>query len=101
MQLEELCGSITAILHGSANRTSAELARAVGPFAMYSRNRDAFLQVMQMHQQAVEEIDDAGPQYLKDAARTVLGRSGQKVARPTVSGMPRPPSWLRPAQSVS
>ena len=86
-----VCGSITAILHGSANLTSAELASAVGPFATYSRNRDSFLNVMQMHQRAVEDIDDSGPQYLKDAARKVWGqvlengrRTGFRNAQATV-----------------
>jgi len=64
-----LCGSITALLHGAANLTSAELAGAVGPFEGYAMNREPFLRVMQMHRNAVEEIDNAGPRYLKEAAR--------------------------------
>jgi ribonucleoside-diphosphate reductase alpha chain len=64
-----LCGSITALLHGSANLTSSELAGAVGPFEGYANNREPFLRVMQMHRNAVEEIDNAGPRNLKDAAR--------------------------------
>jgi len=64
-----VCGSITALLHGSAFLTSAEMAAAQGPFEGYAENRDPFLRVMQMHRDAVEEIDNAGPAYLKDAAR--------------------------------
>ncbi len=64
-----ICGSITALLHGAANRTSAELAGALGPFAAYQENRQPMLRVMQMHRDAVEQIDDAGPRHLKDAAR--------------------------------
>ena len=64
-----ICGSITALLHGTANLTSSELAGAVGPFEGYANNREPFLRVMQMHRNAVEEIDNAGPRYLKDAAR--------------------------------
>ncbi len=64
-----LCGSLTALLHGAANYTSAEMAGVVGPFAEYERNRDPMLRVMQMHRNAVEQIDDAGPEYLKNAAR--------------------------------
>ena len=66
-----LCGSITALLHGAANLTSTELARAVGPFDGYTLNREPFNRVMEMHREAVEKIDDAGPEYLKNAARTV------------------------------
>jgi ribonucleoside-diphosphate reductase alpha chain len=64
-----LCGSITALLHGAANLTSAELSAAVGPFEGYATNREPFLRVMQMHRNAVEDIDAACPRYLKDAAR--------------------------------
>jgi ribonucleoside-diphosphate reductase alpha chain len=66
-----LCGSITALLHGAANLASAELAGVVGPFEGYADNREPMLRVMQMHRDAVESIDDAGPESLKDAARQV------------------------------
>ncbi len=66
-----LCGAMTSLLHGAANRTSAELASAVGPFDGFAENREPMLGVMQMHRNAVEEIDDACPAYLKDAARDV------------------------------
>jgi ribonucleoside-diphosphate reductase alpha chain len=66
-----LCGAMTAILHGTANLTSVELAAAVGPFASYEQNSEPMLGVMQMHRDAVEEIDEACPAYLKDASRDV------------------------------
>ena len=66
-----LCGSLTAIMHGEANRASSELARAVGTFEAYSENRESFLKVIQMHRDAVEEINEAGPKHLRDAARDV------------------------------
>jgi ribonucleoside-diphosphate reductase alpha chain len=66
-----LAGSLTALLHGAANLASAELAAAVGPFDGYEENREPMLSVMQMHRDAVEQIDDACPAYLRDAARTV------------------------------
>ena len=64
-----MCGSITALLHAAANNTSAELARAVGPFEGYAANREPFNRVMQMHRDAVEKIHSDGPAYMKDAAR--------------------------------
>jgi ribonucleoside-diphosphate reductase alpha chain len=86
-----LCGSITALLHGAANLTSTELAAAVGSFEGYAENGEPFLRVMQMHRQAVERINDAGPAYLKSAARQVwddvvrLGRErGFRNAQATV-----------------
>src|SRR5581483_1188366 len=66
---EGLCGAMTALLHGAANLASAELAAAVGPFDGYEENREPMLHVMQMHRDAVEQIDEACPAYLKDAAR--------------------------------
>jgi len=86
-----VCGSITALLHGAANLTSAEMAQVVGPFAGYEANREPFLRVMQMHRDAVEKIDDAGPAYLKQAARQLWDRvlttgrkSGFRNAQATV-----------------
>lgn len=66
-----LCGAMTALLHGEANLTSAELAAAVGPFERFDENREPMLHVMQMHRDAVETIDEACPGYLKQAARQV------------------------------
>ena len=63
-----MCGAITALLHGEANRTSAEMAAVVGPFPAYTTNRRSMLKVMEMHRQAVDQIDDACPRYLTQAA---------------------------------
>ena len=64
-----VCGAVTALLHGAANLTSSELAEAVGPFDGYEKNREPMLRVMQMHRDAVEEINAECPSYLVDAAR--------------------------------
>jgi ribonucleoside-diphosphate reductase alpha chain len=56
-------------LHGAANLTSAELSEAVGPFDGYELNREPFLRVMQMHRDAVEEINPGCPPSMQDAAR--------------------------------
>ncbi len=65
-----ICGAIAAIMHGSANRTSVELARAVGPFDEYEKNKDDMMRVMRMHWDKVEEIRNA-PRYLREAARKI------------------------------
>src|SRR5690606_16934906 len=44
-----LCGAMTALLHGTANLTSAEMAAAVGPFDAYAENSKPMLNVMRMH----------------------------------------------------
>ena len=64
-----LCGSLTALLHGEANRTSAELAGVVGPFDGYVENEKPMLNVMQMHREACDQIHDDGPPALKEAAQ--------------------------------
>ncbi len=63
-----LCGSLTALLHGEANRTSAEMAAVVGPFDGYAGNEEPMNRVMQMHRDACDEINDDGPPELKTAA---------------------------------
>jgi ribonucleoside-diphosphate reductase alpha chain len=63
-----VCGAVTAMLHGAANLTSSELSEAVGPFDTYEKNREPFLRVMQMHREAVEEINPECPGYLREAA---------------------------------
>ncbi len=86
-----LCGAITAILHGTANWTSAELAAAVGPFEGFAANREPMLSVMQMHRSAVDQIHSSCPTYLRDAARKVWDevleqgkRHGYRNAQATV-----------------
>ncbi len=64
-----ICGAITALLHGAANLASVELAAAQGPFEGFEVNRDSMLQVMQMHRDAVEQINAACPDELHQAAR--------------------------------
>ena len=66
-----MCGAITALLHGAANLTSSEIAGVVGTFTEYDENAEPMMRVMQMHRNAVEQIDSSGPAYLKDAARSV------------------------------
>ena len=66
-----ICGAITALLHGAANRTSAELASVVGAFDGFESNREEMLRVMQMHKDAVEQINPACPDALKTSARSV------------------------------
>jgi ribonucleoside-diphosphate reductase alpha chain len=50
-------GALTALMHGEAFRTSAEIAIAKGAFAGYAKNASSMMRVMKQHQGAVEEID--------------------------------------------
>ncbi|BBB99666.1 adenosylcobalamin-dependent ribonucleoside-diphosphate reductase [Bradyrhizobium elkanii] len=49
-----MAGAISAIMTGVAYRTSAEMARELGPFVKFAENRDAMLRVMSNHYAAAE-----------------------------------------------
>ncbi len=90
-EARSICGSLTALLHGAGNLASAEMAGVVGPFEGFETNRDPMLAVMEKHRAAVDKISDAGPAYLKEAARGLwdkvieLGeRYGYRNAQATV-----------------
>jgi len=50
-----LAGAVTSLLSSVAYDTSAELARAVGPFEYFAANKEPMLKVMQMHLDASGE----------------------------------------------
>jgi ribonucleoside-diphosphate reductase alpha chain len=66
-----VAGAIMAIEHCEAYARSAEIAGnpKIGPFDGFADNREPMLEVMRMHQAAVEDIGATCPGYLKDAAR--------------------------------
>ena len=47
-----ICGALTAIMHCAAYATSAEIARELGPFAGYERNKTHMLRVIRNHRRA-------------------------------------------------
>jgi ribonucleoside-diphosphate reductase alpha chain len=66
-----IAGALTALLNGQAYSTSSRIASNLGPFAGYKENERPMLRVMEMHRSATDEIDEACPRYLRDAAREV------------------------------
>ncbi len=52
-----IAAALTAIMHCHAFATSAELAKVVGTFAGFEKNRDGMLRVMRKHQEAAHQID--------------------------------------------
>jgi ribonucleoside-diphosphate reductase alpha chain len=87
-----LSAAITALMCGQAYETSAEIAGAMGPFAHYAKNRDAFLDVIGQHKAAADAIPASGvPADLLGAARESWAsalatgkRQGFKNAQATV-----------------
>ena len=49
--------AITALMTGHAYATSARIARRVGPFAGFRKDREAMLRVLKMHREEVSNID--------------------------------------------
>lgn len=49
--------AVTALMTGHAYATSAKLARVVGPFAGFDKDRDGMLRVLRMHREEVTKID--------------------------------------------
>jgi len=49
--------AVTALLTGHSYATSAKIARKVGPFAGYHKDREGMLHVLRMHREAVNGID--------------------------------------------
>src|SRR6185369_11836873 len=64
-------GALTALMCGHAYATSSKISRDVtGPFSGYAINEEPFLNVMEKHRHAVEQIDAAYVPYdLMTAAR--------------------------------
>jgi ribonucleoside-diphosphate reductase alpha chain len=85
-------GAISAVMCGQAYLTSARIAAATGPCEGYAVNEDPFLEVIQMHKNAVNHIDgrrvpadlfQAASRVWKDAYE--LGeRTGFRNAQTTV-----------------
>ena len=51
--------AITALMTGHAYATSAKIAKNVGPFAGYHKDREAMNKVLKMHRDEVKKIDPA------------------------------------------
>jgi len=62
--------ALTALMGGTAYLTSAELAKQLGAFSEYDKNKEPMLAVINKHKLAAQQITEAGvPQKLLDSAR--------------------------------
>ncbi len=68
----DFCGAITALMTGEAYAQSARVAERMGPFGGYLRNRDAMLDVVRMHRDALRPIkeDNVQPSLLHAAQKS-------------------------------
>ena len=51
-----ICGAVTAILHMQSYSTSAEMAKELGTFSHYGKNKDAMLRVIKNHRRAAYNV---------------------------------------------
>ena len=51
-----ICGALTAIMHMTAYATSAEMAKELGPFPNYEKNKDHMLRVIRNHRRAAYNV---------------------------------------------
>lgn len=63
--------ALTAIMTGYAYATSAKIAKRVGSFAEYEKNKDDMLSVVKKHREAVDDLDSelAGKDLVEAAER--------------------------------
>ncbi len=85
------CGALSALLTGESYRTSAEMAKQLGPFPGYYRNREHMLRVMRNHRRAAFNVDKAeyegltvkptgiNPQYLPENLLQTARMSWEKA----------------------
>jgi ribonucleoside-diphosphate reductase alpha chain len=51
-----ICGALTAIMHMSAYAASAEMAKEIGPFVKYDKNKKQMLRVIRNHRRAAYNV---------------------------------------------
>ena len=51
--------ALTAIMTGYAYATSAKIAKRIGPFSEYAKNKDDMLGVLKKHRKEVDKIDSS------------------------------------------
>ncbi len=77
----QLAAAITALMTGMVYRTSAELAKALGPFPAYQRNKKSMLRVIQNHRACVH----GKPQDVKDVHRPPIVLNDQYLPNDLVN----------------
>jgi ribonucleoside-diphosphate reductase alpha chain len=53
-----ICGALTAIMHMTSYSTSAEMAKELGTFVNYNKNREHMLRVIRNHRRAAYNVPD-------------------------------------------
>ncbi len=98
-----IAAAITSLMTASAYKTSAELAKVVGPYDGYERNATAHKRVMRMHADASAKAPSvaAFDKTILDLANKTWQEVPAASARPTATATPRPACSRPPAPSAS
>src|SRR3984957_2103376 len=88
----DMAGAVTALMCGEAYAQSARVAERMGPFPGYSENREAMLDVIRMHRDAMRPIKSenvqpsllGAAQYSWDTALALGEKFGYKNSQVTV-----------------
>ena len=82
-QARAIASAISAIMTGTAYAASAEIALVKGPFEEFAKNKDAMLNVINMHRTHAYDIPEPHcPDYLRNAAKDAWNEAfdvGSKV----------------------
>ncbi len=65
-----IASAITSIMTGFAYRTSVEISEIKGPFKEYRKNKKPFIDVMNLHLEHTEKLENV-PSYLKENAISI------------------------------
>lgn len=77
-----VAAAVTALLTGHSYATSAKMARRVGPFAGYAKDKEAMNKVLRMHRDAVGDIDASlVPEELLSAAAAAWDEAVEQSAK--------------------
>jgi ribonucleoside-diphosphate reductase alpha chain len=64
-----ICSAITSLLTGEANYTSSQIAKYKAPFVYFEKNKEPFLDVLQMHRSSSHDLKNDGvpPDLFREA----------------------------------
>ncbi|MDO8528892.1 MAG: vitamin B12-dependent ribonucleotide reductase [Nanoarchaeota archaeon] len=75
-----IAASITALMTASVYKTSAEMAKNLGAFEEFENNREPMMEVMNMHREAIKEIQrDKLPKGLENILDTAIERWDEAI----------------------
>ena len=92
----QICGTLTAIMTGVCYATSAEMAKELGPFPGYKKNREHMLRVIRNHRRAAhgersgyEKVATPPVPLDHKVCQTMIGNYPRSASTPSAPGTAR------------